>query len=254
MRRNGAKAFADRNTYIFLVPQIPSANKYEQHLKSLWQEDKESEHIEEQSSNLKILAPQRTFVDIQSGAISGWQTELREADQTIRNAYDKLTPKEAVRAISTIWEQLDRTSELAAARSRLLLGKLGKPRLASLPDWFENQRNNLSEADEGEITANPRAIAIAELLVRAVLAAVPDNPDLAAQIETGPMGRVVIDWYVPKGRLQWMVDALDIPWPSVKVYQVSHRSENGLPQKLETHVFFNAFDAIDSLVGFLGKL
>lgn len=192
--------------------------------------------------------------DIQTGAIPRLQIAFREADQAIRNAYDTLTPREAVRAISTIWEQLDRTSELAAARSRLLIGKLVKPQLASLPDWFENQRDKLSVAGEGEAIANPDAVAIAELLVRAALAAAPGNAALTAEIETGPMGRVIVDWCVPKGRLQWMVEAIDIPWPSVKVYQVLHRSEHGLPKSVETRIFYNAFDAIDSFIRLVGNI
>jgi hypothetical protein len=228
-------------------------------MESQWRGDEEifeaAVDTDEGPKNLKgTVVPPHPSVEIQSGAvaIARWQVGFREADQAIRNAYDTLVPREAIRVISTIWEQLDRTSELAAARSRLLIGKLGKPRLAPLPDWFKNQRDKLSMADEGEVIANPRAVAVAELLIRAAIAAVPDNLELAAEIETGPMGRVVIDWCVPKGRLQWMVDAIEIPWPSVKVYQVSHPSESGLPKKLGTHIFFNAFDAIDSFVGFLG--
>ena len=131
-------------------------------------------HTEEGPKSLKGTVVTRcSCIDIQSGAIPRWQVAFREADQAIRNAYDKLAPREAIRVISTIWEQLDRTSELAAARSRLLVGKLAKPRLAPLPDWFEDQRDKLSEADEGEVAANPSAVAIAELLVRAAVAAVP---------------------------------------------------------------------------------
>jgi hypothetical protein len=212
-------------------------------------------HTEEGPKNLKgtVVSPYSS-IDIQSGAISRWQITFREADQAIRNAYDTLIPREAIRLISTIWEQLDRTSELAAARSRLLIGKLGKPQLAPLPDWFENQRGKLSVAGEGEAIANPCAVAIAELLVRAALAAAPGDAALTAELETGPMGRVIVDWCVPKGRLQWMVEAIDIPWPSVKVYQVLHRSEHGLPKSLEPHIFYNAFDAIDSFIRFVGNI
>jgi len=165
-----------------------------------------------------------------------------------------LAPREGIRLISTIWEQLDRTSELAAARSRLLIGKLVKPQLAPLPDWFEDQRGKLSVAGEGEVTANPCAVAVAELFVRAALAAVPGNAALTAELETGPMGRVIVDWCSPKGRLQWMVEAIDIPWPSVKVYQVSRRPDQNHPKALETRIFYNAFDAIDSFVEFAGNI
>jgi len=157
---------------------------------------------EEGPKNLKgtVVHP-GSFVDVQSGAISKWQVTFQDANQAIREAYDKLIPKEAIKLISAIWEQLDRTSELAAARSRLLVGKLGKPKLAMLPKWFEDQRAKLLEADEGELAANPCAVTSAEFLVRASLAALQQNSDITAEIETGPMGRVIIDWCLPKGRL-----------------------------------------------------
>lgn len=195
--------------------------------------------------NLEGRVVSRPSADIQSGSVAGWQTELQEVDHAIRNAYDTLVP---IKAVSAIWEQLDRTRELAAARSRLLLGKLGKPKLAPLPDWFKNQRDNLIVADEDELTANPRAVTVAELIVCAVAATVPN---LTAEIETGPMGRVVIDWHVPKGRLQWMVESMDTPWPSAKVYQVSQETEPTSVNTLKTRIFYNAFDAIESLVQFL---
>lgn len=212
-------------------------------------------HTEEGPKNLKgtVVSPYSS-IDIQSGAISRWQITFREADQAIRNAYDTLTPREAIRLISTIWEQLDRTSELAAARSRLLVGKLGKPKLGPSPKWFEDQRAKLSEADEDELPVNPCAVTSAEFLIRAALAATPQHPRLEAEIETGPRGRVVIDWHVSRARLQWMVEAIDIPWPSVKVYQVAHQPKSSGVSKLESRAFYNAFDAIDSFVQFLGSI
>ena len=192
-------------------------------------------------------------IDVQSGATPRWQITFREADQAIRNAYDALVPREAMRVISAIWEQLDRTSELAAARNRLLVGKLGKPRLAPLPKWFEDQKAKLLAAEEGEVAANPFAVVSAEFLVRAALAAIPQGDELEAELETGPMGRVVIDWFVPKGRLQWMVDAIDIQWPSVKVYQVSHQAKPESPMTVDSRIFYNAFDLVDSFVKFLGS-
>jgi hypothetical protein len=193
-------------------------------------------------------------LDVQSGSLYRWQVVLREVDRGIRRAYDSLCPKEAIKVISTIWEQLERTSELAAARSRLLVGKLGKPKLAPSPKWFEDQRAKLSEADEGELPVNPCTVTSAEFLIRAALAATPPHLRLEAEIETGPRGRVVIDWLVARGRLQWMVEAIDIPWPSVKVYQVAHQPESSGVSKLESRAFYNAFDAIDSFVQFLGSI
>ncbi len=48
-----------------------------------------------------------------------------------------------------------------------------------------------------------------------------------------------------------MVEAIDIPWPSVKVYQVSHRPDSVEPSTFESRILYNAFDAVDSLVRFL---
>jgi hypothetical protein len=209
-------------------------------------------HTEEGPKSLKGTVVRRwSSNDIQSGAIPRWQVSFREADQAIRNAYDTLTPKEAIQVISTIWEQLDRTSELAAARSRLLAGKLCKPKMVPLPKWFEDQRAKLHATDEGDIAANPLAVTSAELLVRAALAGIPDSCGVEAELETGPMGRVIIDWRVPEKRLQWMVEPLDIPWPSVKVYQVSHEPYATSIDALETRVYYNAFDAVESFVRFV---
>jgi hypothetical protein len=165
-----------------------------------------------------------------------------------------LEPREATRVISTIWEQLDRTGELAAARSRLLIGKLERPTLAPLPKWFQDQRAKLFEADEDELPASPLAISSAELLVRAAVAAPSEGAALEAEIDRGPRGRVTIDWNVPRGRLQWMVEAIEIPWPSVKVYQVSQRPSSTQPSAFESRILYNAFDVIDSFVGFLSTM
>jgi hypothetical protein len=197
---------------------------------------------------------QCSCIDIQSGALDRWKIVLDDAGNAIRAAYDKLDPKEAIKIVSTIWEHLDRTGELAAARSRLLLGKLSKPNLGSLPEWFENQRTKLFKTDEDEIAADPYAVNSAELSVRAVVAACPQANDFGAEIETGPRNRVVIDWYMPKGRLQWMVEAMDIPWPAVKVYQVSQIPKTDGTKSMETRIMYNAFDAIDSFKEFLSSI
>jgi hypothetical protein len=224
--------------------------------RSRWGDEERFEaavETDEGPKNLEgTVLPPRQSVDIQSGPRSEWQVDFREADRAVRDAYDNLSPRDAVRIISTIWEQLDRTSELAAARSRLLVGKLEKPRLVPLPRWFEDQRAKLLAADEDEVAASPYAISSAELLVRAAVAALSEDAALEAEIETGPRGRVIIDWHVPKGRLQWMVEAVDIPWPSVKVYQVSQRPSSAQPNAFESRILYNAFDVIDSLVQYLG--
>ncbi len=209
-------------------------------------------HTEEGPKSLKgTVVTSCSCIDIQSGAIPRWQVVFKEADQAIRKAYDTLEPREATRVISTIWEQLDRTGELAAARSRLLIGKLEKPTLAPLPKWFQDQRAKLFEADEDELPASPLAIGSAELLVRAAIAALSEGAALEAEIDSGPRGRVTIDWNLPRGWLQWMVEAIEIPWPSVKVYQVSQRPSSTQPSAFESRILYNAFDVIDSFVGVL---
>jgi hypothetical protein len=183
-----------------------------------------------------------------------WKDYFQEIDYSIRFAYDHLPTKDAIKEISKIWEQLEKTSELAAARSRLLVGKLPKPKLAPLPKWFVDQKPKLFEADEDEVAANPCTVSSAELLVRAALANVPQAKDLEAEIETGPMGRVIIDWCVPEGRLQWMVEALDIPWPSIKVYQISKSPAQNTTKVMESRILFNVYDVINSFHQFLSSL
>jgi hypothetical protein len=187
------------------------------------------------------------IVDIPANNLAKEQV-LHEITQQILGAYERMPPDVALRTIAAVWEHLDRVAELAAARSRLLLGKLPKPKLASLPDWFEKQRPQFVEHEEGELAATPAAIAVAELLVRAVAA---EHGELTAEVGTGLMGRVLLDWHVASGRLQWMVEALDIPWPAVKVYQLSRRSGSEPKPAAETRIFYNAFDALESLQQFL---
>ena len=189
--------------------------------------------------------------DIQSGPTVRWQPTLEEADEAIRFAYDNLLPMLALKTISTIWERLDRTSEVAAARSRLLMGKVDKPELAELPKWFEEQEANLRNANEGELVANPFAIESARLLVRAAYAAVGITDSPEAELEVGPLGRVIIDWYFAGARFQWMVEAIDLPWPSVKVYQLSRRSDVHAPKPAQTRIFHNAYDAVESFTKFV---
>ena len=189
--------------------------------------------------------------DIQSGPMIRWRSALDGADEAIRFAYDNLLPVEALQAISTIWEHVDRTSELAAARSHLLTGKVDKPGLAELPKWFEEQEPSLRNAKEGELVANPFAIESARLLVRAAYAAVGKTDKPEAELEVGPLGRVIVDWYFVGSRFQWMVEAIDLPWPSVKVYQLSRRNDVHAPKPVQTRIFHNAYDAVESFTEFV---
>ncbi len=131
------------------------------------------------------------------------------------------------------------------------MGKLEKPALADLPQWFQEQEAGLFECEEGVLPAHPYAVESAKLLVRACLAAVDDTQRPEAEVETGPMGRLILDWYVPDSRLQWMVEAIDLPWPSVKVYQLSRQSEVRAPKPPQTRIFHNAYDAVDSFTEFV---
>ncbi len=197
------------------------------------------------------VLPRPESTDIQSGPMNRWQFSLDGADEAIRFAYDSLLPAEGLKTISTIWEHLDRTSELAAARSRLLMGKMNRPPLADLPGWFTDQERGLLDQDEGELAANPLAIESSRLLVRAALASVDDNNELEAELETGPLGRVTIDWHIPGSRFQWMIEAVDQPWPSVIVYQLAHRADGDRSTAPETRVFHNAYDATESFAEFV---
>lgn len=186
--------------------------------------------------------------DLQSGALVRWEPAIKEADQAIRFAYDNQEPCEALKTISRIWEHLDHASELAAARSRLLMGKVDKPLLAELPKWFEDQEPGLRDEEEGQIAANPLAVESAALLVRGALAAVGETDDVEAEVATGPLGRVIIHWQIPGLRLEWLVEATDLPWPSVKVYHLLRRHDAAPPGPPKTRIFHNAFDAVEAFV------
>jgi hypothetical protein len=185
-------------------------------------------------------------LDLQLGRVDEWRVELQRADQAIRRAYEDPDPRKGLKFIAAVWEELHKTSELAAARSRILLGKLKLPQLAPTPNWFEDQKDTLSEVDHGELAANPLAVASTELLIRAVVAAIGDAEELRAEVDIGPAGRVLVDWLVPGIRLQWLVEATDTPWPSAKVYQLSYPIKGTLQEPPNTRVLYNAFDVVDS--------
>ena len=184
--------------------------------------------------------------DIQSGALPGWRASLECASDAIRSAYDSLKPSDALREIAGIWEELDRCTELAAARSRLLLGRLDPPNLEDTPDWFVSEREKLVQSanDEGDVPPPPWALDTAGLLVRAALASLEDPADASALLEEGPLGRVVVEWAMPQGRLQWMVEGSELSWPAIKVYQVRREGAVSLDTPADTRVLYNAFDAV----------
>jgi hypothetical protein len=192
--------------------------------------------------------------EVQTGATLSvarprWREGIDAAADAIRAAYSKLPPAEALNTITTIWEHLERVSDLAAARSRILMAKLPKPLLAATPSWFADQVPALAQVTEGELPVNPLAIETAELLVQAVIAKVPEPSRWKAKVTTGPMGRVIVDWLIADRRLQWMVEAVDMPWPSVKIYQLA-RIANQPSSPPETNVLHTAFEAIDFFTRF----
>ncbi len=193
-------------------------------------------------------------IEVQSGSAvetpSEWQDGIQMVSDAIRAAYEHVEPSRGLRAISTIWGELDVVSELAAARSHILMGKLEKPELAELPKWFADHKSLLSEHGEDELSASPLAVESAEFLVRAAMAALENPDELEAEIETGPLGRVIVDWVVPQGRLQWMVEASDSPWPSVKVYELTRRVGSE-PTPPVTRILHSAFDVVASFIEFV---
>lgn len=184
--------------------------------------------------------------DVQSGPSPVWHVSLERANDAIRQAYDSLSPSEALSAIARIREELDRCSELAAARSRLLLGKLDPPGLCETPDWFVSQKAELvkSAEEDGDILPAPWVLDSAELLIRAVLVEVERPEACVAELGVGPLGRLIVDWRVGQGRLRWMVDATEVSWPAVRVFQLRRSGPGSLETLAETRIMYNAFDVV----------
>ena len=51
----------------------------------------------------------------------------------------------------------------------------------------------------------------------------PAGKGAVCRTESRTLGRVVVDWDVNWGRLQWLVEATDLPWPAVKVHALRRR-------------------------------
>jgi hypothetical protein len=163
-------------------------------------------------------------------------------EDAIRFVYASMEPREAILAISGIWECLDRASELAAARMRILLARLPQPRQSASPQWFTD--TDLSDASSSD------SLDVCRMLVCACAASLGEFlPEAEAYV--GPKGRIVLDWQLASGRLQWMVEASDIPWPAVKVYQVYQSVDGDRSSEPETRIFHAADQAIDSLISTL---
>jgi hypothetical protein len=164
-------------------------------------------------------------------------------DAAIRRAYEKDRPSEALRKIASIWETIDRSAELAEARSNLLLRKITPPDLAPLPSWLDEQVPALRTHDDDAPGCNPSVVEVTTKLVRACLL-IPGAKKLRAELSKGPLGLVLVDWEVSPNRLQWLVGPTALPWPGLTVYFLS-RYGTGSDAKRETRIFHNAFDVLD---------
>lgn len=192
----------------------------------------------------KILG--RGSDDVQSGPSPDWHVSIERASDAIRQAYDSFPPSEALSAIAGIREELDRCSELAAAQSRLLLGKLDPPDLCETPDWFVSQKAELAESaeEDDDTPPAPWVLDSAELLIRAVLAEAERPEACVAELAVGPLGRLIVDWRVAQGRLRWMVDATEASWPAVKVFQLRRSGSDPVATSAQTRIMYNAFDVV----------
>lgn len=178
---------------------------------------------------------------------------MRSYDNAVRAAYEHKDPLEALFGISRLWSRLDKSYDLTEARTRILLGKVTPPeQWGQIPPWLTEQLPDLATSDEGSAPSHPIAIMTAVRLVQACLnkadvAAVIDpetDSDHQAEVYKGPMGRVIVDWTLPRGRLQWMVEAADLPWPGVKVHVMSRVGVGpGAPR--HTRTVHNAFEIVE---------
>jgi hypothetical protein len=182
------------------------------------------------------------MVTVKSEFIERSKAACDELAQAIRDAHENLAPADAVKAITSIWESLDKTAQLAEARMRLCLPKLPTPELADRPDWIERQLPALKVGDEDLAASHPLAVEAADLLIRACLQA--SGASIEADIEKGPLGNVIVDWNVEPHALQWEVEAARLPWPGVKVNALVMDNSAAKPQG-HTRIFHTAFEVID---------
>jgi len=158
----------------------------------------------------------------------------------IRCAHKHLDAASAFDAISKIWERVDRVGDLAAARSRLLLGRIEAPSLATGP---VDGLDELSSADSSLAASVPSAIFATEKLIRAVRAAIPQLPDV--EICKAPMGHVFVNWKVAPNVIQWEILPSPLPWPGVTVRAVVSNASKAAG--IQSRIFHNGADVIDHL-------
>lgn len=173
-----------------------------------------------------------------AGAVEECRQLSQKIDRRIRQLSGHPQPSYALQVIRSIWQSAESTCELAAARSRLVLGKLAPVRKGQIPDWFERQVSQWEEEDRQGV--NPAALRAAQNVVSAVHTALPD---LEGQVSVGMLGRVVVDWIGLTRRTRWMIEATDLSWPAVRIYEAKEDRQVGFA----TSVKHDMLEALESL-------
>lgn len=158
----------------------------------------------------------------------------------IRCAYDHLNPSFALTVISSIWERVDRLSDLAAARSRLLHGRVNAPELSSDIDDL----GFLATTDENGCAANISAIDATSKMLRASRSALHGQLP-AVEISKAPMGHVFVNWNAWPLVIQWEVLPSPFSWPGVTVRVVSTNPANA--GTIQSRIFHNGADVVEHL-------
>jgi len=162
----------------------------------------------------------------------------RSMDNQVKRAYDAMPPWKALQAIGVVWNMAEKTCELAAARSRLVLGKLPKLASAGVPKWFEDAVLEW-DSDEREML-NPSSLDATRKILSCIAL---EFPDLLAQVTVGMLGRVTLDWYLDNARCSWMIDPTDMNFPSTRIYEARQ-----LPHgKMQTRIIHDMHSALLAL-------
>ncbi|MCH7988630.1 MAG: hypothetical protein IID46_05685 [Planctomycetes bacterium] len=197
--------------------------------------------VREVSNVLRRKKKIKPPTDLQSGFIHRSTVECDQAAYAIRAAHQHLSPEDAVETIGTIWESLEKTGQLAEARTRICLGKLKEPQLAERPAWLAEQLQDLSQADEDLAPSHPLAIEAADRVIRACLHL--STAEIEAKVQKAPLGNVLVGWDVEPHSLQWEVEAARLPWPGVKINALVVDNSGDKPQA-HTRIFHTAFEVI----------
>ena len=180
--------------------------------------------------------------DLQSGIIQRSSAACEQAAYAIRSAHQHLSAKEALKTIGTIWESLEKTGQLAEARTRFCLPKLPELQLADSPAWLTEQLGVLSQPDDDLAASHPLTIEATERLICACIQS--SKTDAKADVQKVPLGNVLVDWNVEPNSLHWEVEAARLPWPGVKVNAMVVDNSGDKPQT-HTRIFHTAFEVIE---------